>query len=78
MDKFKATYTDVTDWDVIVYQNTTGSRSKKIIRKPETEDEFFFKGSKELADGEIRYPSEFWSEIISSKIGQYLKFNILL
>lgn len=77
MDKFKATYTDVTDWDVIVYQNTTGSRSKKIIRKPETEDEFFFKGSKELADGEIRYPSEFWSEIISSKIGQYLKFNIL-
>ncbi|RCS26470.1 hypothetical protein DUT90_11980 [Polaribacter sp. WD7] len=77
MDKFKATYTDVTDWDVIVYQNTTGSRSKKIIREPETEDEYFFKGSKELADGEIRYPSEFWSEIVSSKIGQYLKFNIL-
>ncbi|MEE9408917.1 MAG: hypothetical protein V3V28_12675 [Polaribacter sp.] len=77
MDKFKATYTDVTDWDVIVYQNTTGSRSKKIIREPETEDEYFFKGSKELADGEIRYPSEFWSEIVSSKIGQSLKFNIL-
>jgi hypothetical protein len=77
MDTYKPTYTDVTDWNHIVYQNTTGSRSKKIITNPETHDEYFFKGSKELSDGEIRYPTEFWSEIVSSKIGQYLKFNIL-
>lgn len=77
MTKFTPSYIDVTDWNHIVYQNTTGSRSKKIITNPETDDEYFFKGSKELSDGEIRYPTEFWSEIVSSKIGQYLKFNIL-
>jgi len=77
MEKFIPTYIDVTDWNFIVYQNTTGSRSKKIIVNPLTQNEYFFKGSKELSDGEIRYPTEFWSEIVSSKIGQYLKFNIL-
>jgi hypothetical protein len=77
MDDFKATYTDVTDWDIKVYQNTTGSRSKKIIVDLATEEEYFFKGSKELDTGEIRYPTEFWSEIVSSKIGQYLSFNVL-
>jgi hypothetical protein len=30
-----------------------------------------FKGSKETPLREIRYPTEFWSEIISSKIGQF-------
>jgi len=60
-----------------MYQNTTGSRSKKIAVNPETNDEYFFKGSKELYTGEIRYPTEFWSEIISSKIGQSLGFNML-
>ena len=77
MEKFIPTYIDVTDWIFMVYQNTTGSRSKKIIVNPLTHNEYFFKGSKELPDGEIRYPTEFWSEIVSSKIGQYLKFNIL-
>jgi hypothetical protein len=77
MDTYNPTYTDVTEWNTIVYQNTTGSRSKKIITNPENDDEYFFKGSKELPDGEIRYPTEFWSEIVSSKIGQYLKFNVL-
>ena len=77
MVNFKATYTDVTKWNTMPYQNTTGSRSKKIITNTENDDEYFFKGSKELADGEIRYPTEFWSEIVSSKIGQYLKLNVL-
>ncbi|MFK8061324.1 MAG: hypothetical protein AB8B78_14705 [Polaribacter sp.] len=77
MDEFIPSYTDVTDWNLIVYQNTTGSRSKKIITNPKNDDEYFFKGSKELADGEIRYPTEFWSEIVSSKIGQYLRLNVL-
>ncbi len=71
------TYTDITDWNYLIYQNTTGSRSKKITVHPITDDEYFFKGSKELKTGEIRYPTEFWSEIISSKIGQALGFNIL-
>lgn len=77
MSNYTPTFTDVTNWNFIIYHNTTGSRSKKIITKPETDIEYFFKGSKELSDGEIRYPTEFWSEIVSSKIGQYLKFNVL-
>lgn len=77
MIKYTPTYTNVTNWVFLVYQNTTGSRSKKIIVNPISEEEYFFKGSKELPDGEIKFPTEFWSEIISSKIGQYLGFNIL-
>lgn len=77
MKKIIVTYTDITDWDYLVYQNTTGSRSKKITVHPTTFNEYFFKGSKELPTGEIRYPTEFWSEIISSKIGQILGFNTL-
>jgi hypothetical protein len=77
LKKTITTYTDITDWNYLIYQNTTGSRSKKITVNPITEDEYFFKGSKELPTGEIRYPTEFWSEIISSKIGQVLGFNIL-
>lgn len=71
------TFTEITDWNFLIYQNTTGSRSKQIVVHPESEDEYFFKGSKELKSGEIRYPTEFWSEIASSKIGQALGFNIL-
>ena len=44
---------------------------------PETNEEYFFKGSKETPSGEIRYPTEFWSEIVSSKIGNFLGFEML-
>jgi len=44
---------------------------------PDTNEEYFFKGSKETPQGEIRYPTEFWSEIVSSKIGQFLGFPML-
>ncbi|MDD2984598.1 MAG: hypothetical protein PHQ74_14550 [Crocinitomicaceae bacterium] len=77
MKDFKPTYTEVTEWEFIIYQNTTGSRSKKIIIGPNSPEEYFFKGSKELADGTIKFPTEFWSEIVSSKIGQFLGFNVL-
>lgn len=77
MNQFIPTFTDISDWDLRVFQNTTGSRSKKIAIHPETNVEYFFKGSKELETGEIRYPTEFWSEIVSSKIGQILGFNML-
>lgn len=77
MKELVTTYTDITDWDYLIYQNTTGSRSKKVTVHPITHDEYFFKGAKELETGEIRYPTEFWSEIISSKIGKALGFKIL-
>lgn len=44
---------------------------------PYNNQEYFIKGSKVTKDGEIRYPMEFWSEIASSKIGQYFSFKML-
>lgn len=78
MDKLIPTFTDISEWNINVYINTGGTRSKQIAVHPETDKEYFFKGSKVIKDtNEIRYPTEFWSEIVSSKIGQYLGFKML-
>jgi hypothetical protein len=77
MQKYIPTYTDISDWNLQEHLNTGGSRSKKIAINSQTEEEYFFKGSKITKEGEIRYPMEFWSEIVSSKIGQYLGFRML-
>lgn len=77
MEEYIPSFTDITDWDILIYQSTGGTRSKNIAIHPKTNDQYFFKGSKEIANGEIRYPQEFWSEIVASKIGQFLGFNML-
>lgn len=77
LNKLIPTFTDTTEWERIVYANTGGSRSKTILIHPESDDQYFFKGSKELVTGEFRYPTEFWSEIVSSKIGQLFGFDML-
>jgi hypothetical protein len=78
MNNFEATYTEITFWQKNVHYSTGGTRSKYIALHPdENNEEYFFKGSKETPDGEIRYPTEFWSEIVSSKIGQLLGFKML-
>ncbi|WP_430932177.1 hypothetical protein [Saccharicrinis sp. 156] len=75
MEKFKTTYTDISDWQINIYQNTGGTRSKKIALHPDTNKEFFFKGSKELDTGEIRYPTEFWSEIVSLRFQKLMELK---
>jgi hypothetical protein len=77
MTNLEATFTDISNWYKNVHYSTGGTRSKYIALHPETNEEYFFKGSKETPQGEIRYPTEFWSEIISSKIGQFLGFPML-
>ena len=77
MKNFTATYTEITDWQKNVHYSTGGTRSKYIALDPNLNEEFFFKGSKVTSNGIIRYPTEFWSEIVSSKIGQFLGFNML-
>jgi hypothetical protein len=77
MTNLEASFTDISDWYKNVHYSTGGTRSKYIALHPETNVEYFFKGSKETPQGEIRYPTEFWSEIISSKIGQFLGFPML-
>ncbi len=77
MNSFEATFTEITNWQKNVHYSTGGTRSKYIALNPENNEEYFFKGSKETIEGEIRYPTEFWSEIVSSKIGQLLGFKML-
>lgn len=77
MDRFIATFTDVSEWNILHHFSTKGTRSKEIIVDPEAQEQYFFKGSKETPQGEIRYKEEFWSEIVSSKVGQWLGFTML-
>lgn len=77
MTNLEATFTDISNWHKNVHYSTGGTRSKYIALHPETNDEYFFKGSKETPTREIRYPTEFWSEIVASKIGQFLGFPML-
>lgn len=74
--KYQPTYTNITDWTKKPYSSTGGTRAKNIYTNQE-QVEYFFKGSKKLDDGTFRYPMEFWSEIVSSKIGQWLGFDLL-
>lgn len=77
MIQFEATFTDISNWHKNEFYSTGGTRSKYIALHPETNEEYFFKGSKETSLREIRYPTEFWSEIVSSKIGQFLGFPMV-
>ncbi len=62
---------DITKWNVKEWINTTGTREKCFIENPVDSKLYFYKMSIE------KYPSEFWSEIIASKIGKELKFDIV-
>lgn len=76
MEKYIPTFTDITLWQKRNFINTGGTRAK-FVSVNEQGEVFYFKGSKETREGDIRYPLEFWSEILSSKIGQILGFEIL-
>jgi hypothetical protein len=77
MEQYIATYTDITEWNKKMYSSTGGTRAKNIYVNSEDFKEYFFKGSKKMADGSFKYTSEFWSEIVASKVGQWLGFNVL-
>jgi hypothetical protein len=77
MNELIPSFHDISKWNKKPYSNTGGTRSKKIYIEPKSEIEYFFKCSKELKDGSIKFPLEYWSEITSSKIGQYLGFDLL-
>lgn len=77
MEKYIPTFTDITDWEKLIFLSTGGTRSKNIYLNPAEDIRYFFKGSKKLKDNTFRYPMEFWSEIASSKIGQWLEFDML-
>lgn len=77
MEKLIPVFIDISSWNKIPYSSTGGTRAKNIYVFPDDEKQYFFKGSKKLPDGTYKYPTEFWSEIAASKIGQMLDFDIL-
>ncbi len=75
MTDYIPSFTDISDWNKD-YTSTGGTRAKKIYSNHLDKD-YFFKGSKIDKNGGIKYPTEFWSEIVASKIGQWLGFQLL-
>lgn len=69
--KYKATYTDISNWQINRYLQTGGTRAKCWVVHPETGKLCFFKESHR------NYDSEFWMEIIASKVGQSIGLNML-
>lgn len=72
---FNASYTDITDWAEQQHLGTLGSREKCWVINPKDGRSYFFKRSykKQVID----YKSEFWMEIIASKIGQMLGLEMV-
>ncbi|KAA6341259.1 hypothetical protein EZS27_010915 [termite gut metagenome] len=70
-----ADFYDTSGWNEKLSLQTKGVRNKCIITNPKNDCDYYFKTS--IKKGEKDYKSEFWSEIIASKIGKILGFNIL-
>ena len=43
MNKYEATFTEITDWQKNVHYSTGGTRSKYIALHPENNEEYFFR-----------------------------------
>ncbi|MCU0440890.1 MAG: hypothetical protein MUE96_00685 [Bacteroidia bacterium] len=62
---------DISDWWIKDWIQTIGTREKFFVENPANGKQYYFKESIS------KYPSEFWSEIIASKLGKMLGFNML-
>jgi hypothetical protein len=73
--------TDISNWIIKRQFNTGGTREKFFCQNPKSNVEYFFKQSmfKEGKDGKEGkdYKFEFWSEVIASKLGQCLGFEMV-
>lgn len=67
---------DVTQWKKEIHRHTSGRRTKYIFYSPKPKlEKYYFKMS--LRESKKDYKFEFWSEIIASKIGKLLGFNVV-
>jgi hypothetical protein len=62
---------NISDWNYKEWVQTGGTREKCFVENPADGKLYFFKESIE------KYPSEFWSEIIASKVGKHFGFDLL-
>jgi hypothetical protein len=70
-----AHFYDISSWNEKKHLQTGGTRNKSVVENPETLGLYFFKTSLKKEKKDYKY--EFWSEIIASKLGQVLGFNVL-
>lgn len=75
MFKYIPTYTNISDWTRCQFFQTGGTREKCWVLNPEDSQRYFFKVS--LKKENVDYQSEFWMEIIASKLGQSLGLKML-
>lgn len=72
---------DISEWQRRTWFHTKGTREKFACESPTTGQTYYFKES--LSKPPVGnqpgygYPSEIWSEIIASKVGKMLGFNLL-
>ena len=67
-----ATFTDISEWIVKTWESSgKGTSPLMIVENPRTAEVFFFK------EAHVKYETEFWSEVIASKYGQFLGLNVL-
>lgn len=69
----KAQIIDISHW-VERPINTEGTRNKSVLIHPQDGQEYYFKSS--LKKERKNYLYEFWSEVIASKVGQALSFDV--
>ena len=70
-----ADFINISEWNEKEHLQTGGTRNKSVVENPKTLDLYFFKTS--LKKIKMDYKYEFWTEIIASKIGKELEFNVL-
>lgn len=72
---YQASFVDVSQWQEAQEYTTGGTREKCWLISPKSYTLYFFKVS--IKKGDKDYPTEFWMEIIASKIGAMLGLNML-
>ncbi|PXV62682.1 hypothetical protein CLV62_11871 [Dysgonomonas alginatilytica] len=65
---------DISKWNKELHVHTTGTRNKFIVISPKDE-KFYFKSSLKKKNKDYKY--EFWSEVIASKVGYMLNFDVI-
>jgi hypothetical protein len=75
----EVSHTDISSWLVRKGDRPVkGTRPNMVVEKPGEGIAYYFKESKKNnKNEEIMYPSEIWSEIIASKIGNLVGFDVL-
>lgn len=71
----KARLIDISDWIERPNKQTEGTRDKRVLISPDDGALYYFKTSLKKITQD--YKMEFWSEVIASRIGRWLGFDLV-